>query len=749
MVNKENSMLDHDLEARISELEHATGRLGRVTLRLDTRVLALEAARRSPVPAGAAPALRQPGGTVTGASEPARRPPPAPWGVDRVGPPAPEFAVPRSALAAPVPETAEPGVSRGARPAAPRPTPAIPLSDLFGRRILGWIGGAAILIGVALFLALAIARGWIGPEGRVVLAGSTSVLLMAIGVWLYERHGRTEAAAIAVAVATAGQWATIVVAVDAYRLLAPVPGVLIALATATLASLLAVRWAGRPIAAIGLIGGLLSPLALGVADHTAAIAIVGVAAAGVVAVTTWQRWGWVTVGALAACAPQWAVWLGHAPPVGLRLAVLTWFTAIGLVAAVLGSRRDTDAPVSAGVLAGVTAALAAAAGALALRWGGGDAIVAGTWLAGVGAAYAACGRGGLRRLRVSEPLAALMTGLAVALGDGALALVLSGLWLTFAWGASALACAWLVRRGSEGPLAELGLGAQVGLTLIRALQASAGSGHGDLVAIVSVSVLAATCLAGAVTTRGRDDRWSMVLHGVGLLATAYLTMDTLTGPALVAAWCGEAAVLAELSRRTGDRFAGAAAFAFLGLGLLHAMVFEAPPTGLLLGTPDLWDAAIALGVIALVLLRAGLAETETKARVPLLVGALATLLYLGSVALITAFQPTGGAGWETVLDLGVRQQGQVLLSGAWSLVGVFTLVVGLRANHAALRAVGLAVLLVAVAKVFLYDLSTLTSIYRVLSLVGIGVLCLGAAFAYQRVRPGPRPDLRAAAPVER
>jgi hypothetical protein len=468
----------------------------------------------------------------------------------------------------------------------------------------------------------------------------------------------------------------------------------------------------------------------------------------------------VSVGALVACTPQWAIWLEYAPPFGLRVVVMTWFTVLGLAAAVLGARHsakpgtqmrtgDARAAVSTGVLAALAATFAAAAGALALRSAGGDAIVGGAWLAGVAVAYAACGRGGIRRLRVGEPLAALMTALAVALGDGALALVLSGLWLTLAWGASALACAWLLRRGNEGSLAELGLGAQVGLTLIRALQASVGAGHGDAAAIVSVSVLAASCLAGGVTTRGRDGRWSMFLHGVGLLATAYLTADTLTGPALVAAWCGEAAVLAELSRRVRDRFAGAAALAFLGLGLLHVLSIEAPLSGLLIGLRDLVAAAVALGAVSAVLLRAGVAPAEPKARMPLLIGALATLLYFGSLALITAFQPAAGTVGDTVLDLGVRLQGQVLLSGAWSLVGVATLVVGLRTNRAVVRTVGLAVLLVAVGKVFLYDLSTLTSIYRVLSLVGIGVLCLGAAFAYQRLRPGPIPDLRAAAPVER
>jgi uncharacterized membrane protein len=44
--------------------------------------------------------------------------------------------------------------------------------------------------------------------------------------------------------------------------------------------------------------------------------------------------------------------------------------------------------------------------------------------------------------------------------------------------------------------------------------------------------------------------------------------------------------------------------------------------------------------------------------------------------------------------------------------------------------------MVTVVKVFLYDLSTLTSIYRVISLIALGLLLLAGAFAYQRIRPG-------------
>ncbi len=68
---------------------------------------------------------------------------------------------------------------------------------------------------------------------------------------------------------------------------------------------------------------------------------------------------------------------------------------------------------------------------------------------------------------------------------------------------------------------------------------------------------------------------------------------------------------------------------------------------------------------------------------------------------------------------------------------------GLIANLATLRRGALALLLATVAKVFLYDLASLTSIYRVASFIVLGLLLLGGAFAWQRIRPRTIPDLRA------
>jgi uncharacterized membrane protein len=84
----------------------------------------------------------------------------------------------------------------------------------------------------------------------------------------------------------------------------------------------------------------------------------------------------------------------------------------------------------------------------------------------------------------------------------------------------------------------------------------------------------------------------------------------------------------------------------------------------------------------------------------------------------------------------------MVLSVFWGLVGVGTVVVGLRRDLRFVRAVGLILLGVTVAKVFVFDLATLTSIYRVVSCVGLGLLLLAGALTWQRLRPRALADLR-------
>ncbi|MEA2192824.1 MAG: hypothetical protein QOI73_2945, partial [Solirubrobacteraceae bacterium] len=135
----------------------------------------------------------------------------------------------------------------------------------------------------------------------------------------------------------------------------------------------------------------------------------------------------------------------------------------------------------------------------------------------------------------------------------------------------------------------------------------------------------------------------------------------------------------------------------------------------------------------------------SRARAALGATGAVTLLYLASVAIVTAFQPHEGVTQTAGLfDLGVREMGQLLLSALWAVSGLTALVAGLRRDDRALRLGSLALLLVTVAKVFLYDLAALTSLYRVGSFIGLGLLLLVAAGVWQRMRPIAPSDLPAA-----
>jgi uncharacterized membrane protein len=74
----------------------------------------------------------------------------------------------------------------------------------------------------------------------------------------------------------------------------------------------------------------------------------------------------------------------------------------------------------------------------------------------------------------------------------------------------------------------------------------------------------------------------------------------------------------------------------------------------------------------------------------------------------------------------------VAMSIAWAVYGLVLLAIGMARSRVALRWVSLAVLLLAIAKVFLYDLGELRDLYRVLSLLGLALSLILVSFGYQR-----------------
>jgi uncharacterized membrane protein len=653
--------------------------------------------------------------------------------------------------------------------ATPPPAPnagrqtGLNFEDLLGGRILAMIGAVAVVLSGAFFFALAISNGWIGEAARTALAGGASAGLFALGVWLHERKGRTYASLSITGAALACLFLTVTVAAEVYDLIPASVALALAMLVGACGTALAVRWSAAPIGAIGIIGALLSPVLAGAPQTGTTLGLLFVANVAAVGVLLWQRWDWLGFACFVVAGPQWIGWLFQSGSTAGSMLALIGFGALGVGAAIGFELRVPAARLrpSSGYLLALNALTLAGAGWLAFAGDGwfGEVSLAGydnraladLWLCVLAVAHLLVGAVSSRLKRISRDVSLLVFVIGVALADIAFSVIVSGPAIAIGYAAAGVVFAWLLRRERSGELAQtligIGLAGHLALAMahVIAVDAPPAALAGEPIALVSavfvLGFLSAALLTSARLVSERYTQWRLVLDSVGLAVVAYIALLVFDGAMLVLALAVQAVVLAALARRTGDQLALGASGCYLAAAVLHALVLEAPPQALIFGVESLPAASVALvacGVAAFVC--ADQRRSDRTWQVALWCCGAISLLYLASVAIVTSFQP--GAAETIVLDLPVRQQGQVLVSALWGLVGLCALLAGLHRDVRELRIGALTLLLATVGKVFLYDLSTLGSVYRVLSFLALGALLLAASFAYQRLRPTPLPDLR-------
>ena len=193
-------------------------------------------------------------------------------------------------------------------------------------------------------------------------------------------------------------------------------------------------------------------------------------------------------------------------------------------------------------------------------------------------------------------------------------------------------------------------------------------------------------------TRLRETRGVATVAGVAVLAgaAAWLTVGTLAyrfsgGP--VAAW-----TLLNQQAISGILVAAA-------LGLLA------------------WQAALSLG-------RKGVDE---KFRLVVLALPWVILFWIGNLELDRFFYQRAAS-----LELG-RMAQQASFSIHWALWGVGLVVVGFARRWREVRWIGLGLLVIATGKVLAFDMMHVGSVYRVLSLLVVGVLLIATSVTYQRL----------------
>lgn len=273
-------------------------------------------------------------------------------------------------------------------------------------------------------------------------------------------------------------------------------------------------------------------------------------------------------------------------------------------------------------------------------------------------------------------------------------------------------------------------------------------------------------LAGSVY-RGRRDLATW-LWATGLAIVIIGWGDLLGGTPRTVAFAGTAAIVAAFAWRTRDRRLRLAAAGTIVLALLRAIFVVAPPRALFVAGAHPADGVVALAAVALASAGFAMASRGVRERrptrsrrarlafrldrfarrsAPWVAGVLAVDAV--SLAILQAFQWTGPGSVHLEF-----QHGHTAVSAFWGLLGLVALYLGLSRRSRRLRLAGFAIFALSLAKIFLYDLSELSSITRALSFLAVGGVLLMGGFFYQRLSAqlepsmADRPRLRPTIPKE-
>jgi uncharacterized membrane protein len=333
----------------------------------------------------------------------------------------------------------------------------------------------------------------------------------------------------------------------------------------------------------------------------------------------------------------------------------------------------------------------------------------------------------IMKLPQTAVASAMHLSIAVVFLTIAIPLKASGAWITVSWLVEGLALVWVATR-----LSAEGDEAYAAATLRWLGMASLGLGF------------AGTCV-----------------HVLGVIDTADLALwNKGTGTALtgVAVFAATAWLAFRKEHSAGEDAAGRDVW---GTIAIVSCLFLAMTAGVLtlreiawswsvsLAHPAFQTADFAMAVLALAIF-AGLiaaslrvAKARTGDQSWALLAAAGTIVF-NFIAVLTGvrevsalFAPPPNA-WTP--DAALQQA--LAISAFLMLYGATLLAVGFWRRSAFLRWQGLALLLFTILKAFLYDMRNLSQGYRVVSLLGLGVLLLAVSFAYQKdwlnLRGNPR-----------
>ena len=367
-----------------------------------------------------------------------------------------------------------PTVSPAGQPASPHPAAAAPSAaggpgGFIGRlRAMDWewllggnwlarVGILAVVLGLAFFLKLAFDNDWIGEIGRVVLG-----LIVGSGLLGGGEYWRRKYAVWAQALTGGGiaiLYLSVFAAFALYELIPPLPALGFFLLVTLTAAGLALRYAARAIAVLGILGGFAAPLMLaeGLPDQRILLAYVLLLDLGVLALATFRNWRWLTLLGLLGSLLLFGFWQAELSP-GLLLSqiALTIIFLIFVGATTLFHllwRRPPGAVDQGLMTLNAAAYYGISYGLLRADWR--------DWMGGftllLAAFYGLLGYAIIQRHQEQIRLSLFAVGIALVLLTVAVPVQLDGLWISVAWAAEAAVLVWLSFLLDMRPLRWFGM----------------------------------------------------------------------------------------------------------------------------------------------------------------------------------------------------------------------------------------------------------------------------------------------------
>jgi hypothetical protein len=257
------------------------------------------------------------------------------------------------------------------------------------------------------------------------------------------------------------------------------------------------------------------------------------------------------------------------------------------------------------------------------------------------------------------------------------------------------------------------------------------SGREQGFALLGVALLYAAMSTVLFLRSSRD--FSTLYWMVAVALAAIADVELLSGTYSVLGWAAAGVALAWLARRVGEPRLLLGAGTFLTLAVGRALTVQAPPSHLFHAQPHPADGAASLFIAAAaVALASRIASTElgrlgNYRAVPWWIAGVLTVYGL-SLLILELFSRISHADLHTEF-----QRGHTAVSAFWGALGLALLYIGLKKTWRSARVAGLALFAVSLAKIFLYDLPSLSSITRALSFLAVGAVLLLGGFFYQRL----------------